>query len=95
MSFYSIVLVCTYCTCLYLLVLLLILTNNYLITSVIFSYWAKMLDLLGTALQANHFEFERIDGRSSFEQRSVALKRFRESSSCTIMLATIGSMAEG
>lgn len=54
-----------------------------------------MLDLLEVALQANNFVFERIDGKTPLEKRSLALKRFSEDSSCTVMLASIGSVAEG
>ncbi|KAJ5826599.1 Helicase C-terminal [Penicillium robsamsonii] len=65
------------------------------IKSVIFSFWTKMLDLLEFALQANNFVFQRIDGKMSLEQRSLALTRLSEDSSCTVMLASIGSVAEG
>jgi SNF2 family DNA or RNA helicase len=54
-----------------------------------------MLDLLEVALRANNFVFERIDGKTPLEKRSRALKRFSEDSSFTVMLASIGSVAEG
>lgn len=54
-----------------------------------------MLDLLEVALQANNFVFQRIDGKASLEKRSLALTRFNEDSRYTVMLASIGSVAEG
>jgi len=54
-----------------------------------------MLDLLEVALRANNFLFQRIDGKTPLEKRSQALKSFSEDPSCTVMLASIGSVAEG
>ncbi|KAJ6073167.1 Helicase C-terminal [Penicillium canescens] len=59
------------------------------------SFWTKMLDLLEVALRANNFLFQRIDGKTPLEKRSQALKSFSEDPSCTVMLASIGSVAEG
>ncbi|KAJ5510023.1 Helicase C-terminal [Penicillium expansum] len=65
------------------------------VKSIIFSFWTKMLDLLEVALQANNFVFQRIDGKTPHEKRSLALKMFSEDSRCTVMLASVGSVAEG
>ncbi|KAJ5192176.1 Helicase C-terminal [Penicillium cf. viridicatum] len=65
------------------------------VKSVIFSFWTKMLDLLEVALEANNFVFRRIDGKTPLEKRSLALTRFNEDSRYTVMLASIGSVAEG
>ncbi|WQF87942.1 Putative helicase, Zinc finger, RING-type, Zinc finger, RING/FYVE/PHD-type [Colletotrichum destructivum] len=65
------------------------------VKSVVFSYWTKMLDLTQMALHSNGFSFERIDGQMSLRSRSAAIHRFAEDMSCTVLLATIGSAAEG
>ncbi|PVI01811.1 hypothetical protein DM02DRAFT_671025 [Periconia macrospinosa] len=63
--------------------------------SVVFSYWTKMLDLVQRALANYQFKTCRIDGSTSLEERSVALKKFNEDPDCSVMLATIGSAGEG
>ncbi|KAJ5316799.1 Helicase C-terminal, partial [Penicillium antarcticum] len=65
------------------------------IKSVIFSYWTSMLDLIAVALRENGFEFERIDGQTPLERRLLALKTLHDDPKCTVMLASIGSIAEG
>ncbi|KAL6697594.1 SNF2 family N-terminal domain-containing protein [Trichoderma pleuroticola] len=69
--------------------------SNQPIKSVIFSSWTKMVDLTQQCLEANGFVCARIDGQSSLEGRSKAIKRFNLDPKCTVMLATIGSAAEG
>ncbi|KAF3066160.1 putative SWI/SNF-related matrix-associated actin-dependent regulator of chromatin [Trichoderma lentiforme] len=64
-------------------------------SSVIFSSWTKMVDLTQQFLEANGFVCARIDGQLSLEGRSKAIKQFNLDPKCTIMLATIGSAAEG
>ena len=54
-----------------------------------------MLDLIETALQMNGFVFQRIDGQKSLEHRTRALNTFNSDPTCTVMLASIGSVAEG
>ncbi|KAH0523694.1 hypothetical protein TsFJ059_008663 [Trichoderma semiorbis] len=65
------------------------------IKSVIFSSWTKMVDLTQQCLEANGFVCARIDGQLSLEGRLKAIKRFNLDPMCTVMLATIGSAAEG
>ncbi|KAG5761171.1 hypothetical protein H9Q72_010721 [Fusarium xylarioides] len=62
--------------------------------SVIFSYWTKMLDLIGFALNSQGFQFQRIDGQSSMSQRKIALETFGNDPECNIMLASIGAAGE-
>ncbi|KAL7784188.1 SNF2 family N-terminal domain-containing protein [Trichoderma afarasin] len=69
--------------------------SNQPIKSVIFSSWTKMVDLAQQCLEANGFVCARIDGQLSLEGRAKAMKQFNLDSTCTIMLATIGSAAEG
>lgn len=54
-----------------------------------------MLDLIATALTQHGFRFQRIDGKSSLQQRNVAIQQFNEDPACTIMIASIGSAGEG
>src|SRR5271154_2772789 len=54
-----------------------------------------MLDMIETALRTNGFLFQRIDGQKSLEQRIRALEAFNDDPTCTVMLASIGSVAEG
>jgi SNF2 family DNA or RNA helicase len=54
-----------------------------------------MLDLIQQALSNYNFTTCRIDGSTSLEGRSTALKRFTEDADCSVMLATIGSAGEG
>ncbi|KAL6355680.1 hypothetical protein LRP88_11284 [Fusarium phalaenopsidis] len=43
---------------------------------VIFSFWTKMLDLIGVALEDKGMKFCRIDGQSSMSQRKQAIETF-------------------
>jgi SWI/SNF-related matrix-associated actin-dependent regulator of chromatin subfamily A3 len=54
-----------------------------------------MLDMIEPALRTNGFSFQRIDGQKSLEQRIRALNIFNNDPASTIMLASIGSIAEG
>ncbi|KAF5542807.1 SNF2 family domain-containing protein [Fusarium phyllophilum] len=63
--------------------------------SVIFSYWTKMLDLIGFALNSQGFQFQRIDGQSSMSRRKIALETFGNDPECNVMLASIGAAGEG
>ncbi|KAJ4243152.1 hypothetical protein NW757_011478 [Fusarium falciforme] len=63
--------------------------------SVIFSFWTKMLDLIGVALEDKGMKFCRIDGQSSMSQRKQAIATFGNDPECNIMLASIGAVGEG
>jgi SNF2 family DNA or RNA helicase len=54
-----------------------------------------MLDLIANALAQHGFQFQRIDGQSSLQQRNVAIQQLNDNPACTIMLASIGSAGEG
>ena len=54
-----------------------------------------MLDLIEQALYKAQFGFQRIDGHSSLEGRRKAVQEFNGNPDCTVMLASIGSSAEG
>lgn len=54
-----------------------------------------MLDLVEIALSENGISFQRIDGKTSVGHRYLALNRFKEDMECTVLLASIGAVAEG
>jgi hypothetical protein len=54
-----------------------------------------MLDLIEIALRKDSFVFQRIDGQTSLERRIRALDAFKTEHTCTVMLASIGSIGEG
>jgi hypothetical protein len=54
-----------------------------------------MLNLVEYALIKDGFNSQRIDGQTSLNGRSEAIREFNEDPTCTIMLATIGSAGEG
>lgn len=54
-----------------------------------------MMDHVQRDLEYEGFNLERIDGQASLDQRWRAIRRFKEDSNCTIMLASIGSAGEG
>ncbi|KAJ6038276.1 hypothetical protein N7460_008047 [Penicillium canescens] len=55
----------------------------------------KMLDLLEMELRTQNFRFQRIDGQKSLQDRAMALEIFHKDPTCTVMIASIGSVAEG
>ncbi|KAL7910094.1 SNF2 family N-terminal domain-containing protein [Trichoderma velutinum] len=69
--------------------------SNQPVKSVVFSSWTKMVDLAQQCLTTNGFVCVRVDGQLSLEKRSKAMKQFNSDPKCTVMLATIGSAAEG
>ncbi|PNP81278.1 hypothetical protein FNYG_05310 [Fusarium nygamai] len=54
-----------------------------------------MLNLLEIALRGEGFKVARIDGQKSLPERTSVLQSFRDDYSCTVMIATIGSIGEG
>ena len=54
-----------------------------------------MLDLVEVALTINGFQFQRVDGKRSNEQRKMSLEKFRTDPQYNILLASIGSTGVG
>jgi SNF2 family DNA or RNA helicase len=54
-----------------------------------------MLDVLEIELSTGGFEFTRIDGTKSEPKRREALDRFQTDDSCSILLASLGSVGVG
>ena len=65
------------------------------VLSVVFSCWTKMLDLLEWVLESEGIDFARIDGKKTDSQRRGAMESFRKDTSCTVLLASIGSAGVG
>lgn len=54
-----------------------------------------MLDLIEKALASEGILFQRIDGGKSLRDRRQAIQTFRNNSSCSVLLASIGSAGVG
>jgi SNF2 family DNA or RNA helicase len=54
-----------------------------------------MLNLIERALRKEQIKFQRIDGKTSLEQRRKAKQQFEDDPDCMVMLASISSCAEG
>ncbi|KAI0550442.1 SNF2 family N-terminal domain-containing protein [Xylaria curta] len=63
--------------------------------SVVFSYWVRMLDLVAQALQREQIGFQRINGQTTLDGRRKAMQEFNNNPNCIVLLASIGSSAEG
>ncbi|RKK32486.1 hypothetical protein BFJ67_g14743 [Fusarium oxysporum f. sp. cepae] len=63
--------------------------------SIVFSYWTRMLDLIGQALSAKDIPYQRLDGSKDLHQRRHAIKAFCDGASYPVMLASLGSAALG
>ncbi|KAL2132804.1 hypothetical protein VTI74DRAFT_3373 [Chaetomium olivicolor] len=63
--------------------------------SVVFSCWTAMLNLIEKALRNGGISYRRIDGQTTLQKRTEALAAFRDNADCKVMLASIGSVAEG
>ncbi|KAK2605584.1 hypothetical protein N8I77_008412 [Diaporthe amygdali] len=63
--------------------------------SVVFSTWSSMLDLIGNGLAQSGILYQRLDGSRSLPQRRQALKDFRCSPDCQVLLATLGAAGVG
>ena len=74
---------------------LLQLTAWLITNSVVLSSWTRMLDAIEVALNTSCFTFARIDGTKSEPRRRIALDCFRNEKSCTILLASLGSIGVG
>jgi SNF2 family DNA or RNA helicase len=64
-------------------------------SSIIFSQWSSMLDMLEKALSMRGIEYGRIDGKKSLRQRREVLRSFEQEPSWTVLLATLGTAGVG
>ncbi|RKK08170.1 hypothetical protein BFJ65_g16831 [Fusarium oxysporum f. sp. cepae] len=63
--------------------------------SIVFSYWTRMLDLIGQALSDKGIPYQRLDGSKDLHQRRDAIAAFCDGASYPVMLASLGSAALG
>ena len=66
-----------------------------LFLSVVFSCWAKSLELVSATLHLRHIQHVRIDGSSSTPERPQAMARFHDDPALSILLMTTGTGAVG
>ncbi|BFZ55803.1 hypothetical protein PYCC9005_002844 [Savitreella phatthalungensis] len=69
--------------------------NDPTVKTVVFSQWTSFLDLIEQELDANGFTFTRIDGSQSVRMRDLAVRRFGEDSTCSVLLASLGVASVG
>ncbi|KAI0549689.1 SNF2 family N-terminal domain-containing protein [Xylaria curta] len=63
--------------------------------SIVFSYWTSTLDLISQLLGQAKVAYRQVDGRTSYAERSKALKTFREDPGVVVLLMSIGTGAMG
>ena len=61
--------------------------NNY--SSVVFSVWTRMLDLIEVALLDAQITFCRLDGSMPRRQRDIALQKFSDDPSVRVILMSL------
>lgn len=60
-----------------------------------FSQWTRMLDLVQDRLLEEGFEFVRLDGTQSLEERAEAVKMFQRRSKCRLFLISLKAGSTG
>ncbi|KAI0857459.1 SNF2 family N-terminal domain-containing protein [Xylaria cubensis] len=63
--------------------------------SIIFSYWTSTLDLISQLLGQAKVAYRQVDGRTSYAERSKALKAFKEDPEIHVLLMSIETGAVG
>ncbi|KAI0456381.1 SNF2 family N-terminal domain-containing protein [Xylaria acuta] len=63
--------------------------------SIVFSYWTSTLDLLSQLLRQAKISYRQVDGRTSYVERSKALKSFKEDPEVLVLLMSIETGAVG
>ncbi|KAH9437555.1 hypothetical protein MCOR02_001211 [Pyricularia oryzae] len=62
---------------------------------VVFSFWKKSLDIVGSALEASGVKYLRVDGSVSPKKRGNILLNFQTRQACTVLLITFSTGAVG
>lgn len=60
-----------------------------------FSQWTRMLDLVEERLVVEGFEFARLDGTQTIEERAEAVKMFQSRSKCRVFLISLQAGSTG
>jgi len=63
--------------------------------SVVFSFWIKSLDIVGSLLEAKNIPYLRVDGSIPFSKRKTVLGQFQERHDVPVLLMTLGTGAVG
>lgn len=64
-------------------------------SSVVFSFWTRMLYLIQIALKEHDITFVQLDGSLTLAQREDVLQKFAKDPEVTVLLMTIGSGSVG
>ncbi|BGP31413.1 hypothetical protein JCM10296v2_003177 [Rhodotorula toruloides] len=59
------------------------------VKSVVFSQWTTLLDRLGDALEAEHIQYDRLDGSMNREQRAAAMHAFKTDPRCEVLVVSL------
>ncbi|KAF2642209.1 hypothetical protein P280DRAFT_396724 [Massarina eburnea CBS 473.64] len=62
---------------------------------VVFSFWRKSLDVVGSLLEAKNIPYLRVDGTVLFSKRKTILNQFQERHDIPVILMTLGTGAVG
>ncbi len=65
------------------------------ISSVVFSFWKKSLDIAGSLFNSRGIPFLRVDGSLSLNERKKVLNDFRDKDNVRVILMTLGTGAVG
>ena len=63
--------------------------------SVVFSFWKKSLDLVGSALEARGIKYSRVDGDMPVKKRNTTLLDFQNRVASRALLMTFSTGAVG
>lgn len=57
--------------------------------SVVFSFWTSTLDVVQSMLEASDITCTRVDGKTSLERRSEAIRSFQTNDATRVILVSI------
>ena len=64
-------------------------------SSVVFSFWKKSLDIVGSLLEAKDIPYLRVDGSLLLSNRKTVSGQFQERHDVPVLLMTLGTGAVG
>lgn len=63
--------------------------------SIVFSFWKKSLDIVGSMFDDKHIPYLRVDGTLPHSQRKRVLMQFQAADQGMVLLMTLGTGAVG
>jgi SWI/SNF-related matrix-associated actin-dependent regulator of chromatin subfamily A3 len=63
--------------------------------SIVFSYWRRSLDVVGSLLTDKHIPYLRVDGTIPSAKRREVLEKFQKQEDIPVLLMTLGTGAVG